>query len=76
MAKFDNLGTNLIYLTYLGGSGDDAAYGLAVDGAGDAYVDRRHRLDGFSDQERDLQNQQQFFRFRTRVIPPTPLSRN
>jgi hypothetical protein len=38
IAKFDNLGTNLIYLTYLGGSGNDAAYGLAVDGAGDAYV--------------------------------------
>ncbi len=38
VAKFDNLGTNLIYLTYLGGSSDDAAYGLAVDTAGDAYV--------------------------------------
>ena len=38
VAKFDNPGTNLIYLTYLGGSGDDAAYGLAVDNAGDAYV--------------------------------------
>jgi hypothetical protein len=38
VAKFDSLGTNLIYLTYLGGSGDDAAYGLAVDAAGDAYV--------------------------------------
>lgn len=38
IAKFDNLGTNLIYLTYLGGNGDDAAFGLAVDAAGDAYV--------------------------------------
>ena len=38
MAKFDNLGTNLIYFTYLGGSGDDGAVDLAVDGAGDAYV--------------------------------------
>ena len=38
VAKFDNLGTNLIYLTYLGGSGDDAAYGLAVDAGGHAYV--------------------------------------
>jgi hypothetical protein len=38
VAKFDHLGTNLIYLTYLGGSADDAAYGLAVDGAGDAFV--------------------------------------
>jgi hypothetical protein len=38
VAKFDNLGTNLIYLTYLGGNGDDVAYGLAVDDSGDAYV--------------------------------------
>ena len=38
MARFDNLGKNLIYLTYLGGSGDDGALGLAVDGAGNAFV--------------------------------------
>ncbi len=38
VAKFDNQGSNLIYLTYLGGNADDAAYSLAVDGAGDAYV--------------------------------------
>lgn len=30
--------TNLVYLTYLGGSSDDAAYGLAVDGNGHAFV--------------------------------------
>ena len=28
----------LVYSTYLGGSGDDAGYGIAVDGAGSAYV--------------------------------------
>ena len=38
VAKLDNAGTNLIYLTYLGGSADDMAYGLAVDAAGNAYV--------------------------------------
>jgi len=38
VAKFDNRGTNFIYFTYLGGSADDAAYGLAVDSSGDAYV--------------------------------------
>ena len=38
VAKLDKTGTNLIYLTYLGGSGDDVAYGLAVDANGDAYV--------------------------------------
>ena len=38
VAEFDSTLTNLVYLTYLGGSGDDAAYGLAVDGNGDAYI--------------------------------------
>ncbi len=38
IAKLDNLGTTLSYLTYLGGKGDDAALGLAVDGAGSAFV--------------------------------------
>src|ERR1700722_1806172 len=40
VAHFENpgIGTNLLYLTYLGGSGDDAAYGLAVDNAGNAFV--------------------------------------
>jgi hypothetical protein len=38
VAKFSNSGSNLVYFTYLGGSADDAAYGLAVDAAGDAYI--------------------------------------
>lgn len=38
VARFDNLGKNLIYLTYLGGSGNDGALGVAVDGAGNAFV--------------------------------------
>jgi len=37
VAKFGGLGTN-IYFTYLGGSGDEAAFGLAVDNAGHAFV--------------------------------------
>jgi len=31
-------GSALVYSTYLGGSGTDAGYGIAVNGAGDAYV--------------------------------------
>jgi hypothetical protein len=38
VAKFDNTCSNLIYLTYLGGSGYDAALGIAVDADGSAYV--------------------------------------
>jgi hypothetical protein len=38
VAKFTNPATNLLYLTYLGGTNEDAAYGLAVDPAGDAFI--------------------------------------
>ena len=38
VAKLDHLGQNLIYFTYLGGSGNDKASSLAVDGLGHAYV--------------------------------------
>ncbi len=38
IAKFSALGDKLIYCTYLGGSGDDRAFGLAVDTAGTAYL--------------------------------------
>ncbi len=31
-------GTQLLYATYLGGSGDDIGYGIAVDSGGDAYI--------------------------------------
>jgi len=37
VAKFSPAGV-LLYLTYLGGSGDDAATAVAVDGSGNAYV--------------------------------------
>ena len=38
VAKYDSSGSNLIYLTYLGGKRDDGALGLAVDSGGNAYV--------------------------------------
>jgi len=38
VARFSNPATNLIYLTYLGGNLDDAAFGLAVDTNGDAFI--------------------------------------
>ncbi len=38
VTKLNPAGTALIYSTYLGGSVTDQIYGLAVDGAGDAYV--------------------------------------
>ena len=38
VAKLNATGSKLIYSTYLGGSGDDVATGIAVDSSGDAYV--------------------------------------
>ncbi len=38
LAKVDSTGSQLVYATYLGGSGNDQVYGLAVDGALRAYV--------------------------------------
>ncbi len=38
VAKFDSTGQNLIYCTYLGGSANDIALALTVDGDGHAYV--------------------------------------
>lgn len=38
VAKLNASGTGLVYSTYLGGSGDDTARGLALDASGAAYV--------------------------------------
>jgi hypothetical protein len=43
VAKLDPAGSNLVYLTYIGGKGDDAALSVALDGGGNAY------LTGFTD---------------------------
>jgi Beta-propeller repeat len=38
VTKLDAAGSALVYSTYLGGSDTDAGFGIAVDGAGSAYV--------------------------------------
>ena len=38
IAKLNPSGTDLVYSTFLGGSGSDYAYGIAVDPAGNVYV--------------------------------------
>jgi uncharacterized protein (TIGR03437 family) len=38
VAKLDSTGSHLLYSTYLGGSGPDAASGIAVDATGAVYV--------------------------------------
>ncbi len=38
VAKLNDSGSALLYSTYLGGSGKDYSYGLALDGAGNAHV--------------------------------------
>ncbi len=38
VAKVDAAGASLVYAGYIGGAGGDTAFGIAVDGAGNAYV--------------------------------------
>jgi hypothetical protein len=38
VSKINSTGSALVYSTYLGGSGNDGANGIAVDGTGNAYV--------------------------------------
>jgi sugar lactone lactonase YvrE len=38
VAKLNPAGTALVYSTYLGGTGTDAGFGIAVDASGDAYA--------------------------------------
>jgi hypothetical protein len=38
VARIDRTGTNFLFFTFLGGSGDDGALDLALDSAGNAYV--------------------------------------
>ncbi len=38
VAKLNPAGSNLVYSTYLGGSGDDAGWGIRVDDAGFVYI--------------------------------------
>jgi hypothetical protein len=41
VTKLNATGTALVYSTYIGGSNDDAGFGIAVDGSGNAYVTGR-----------------------------------
>jgi hypothetical protein len=38
VTKLDPTGSTLVYSTYLGGSGGDGSFGIAVDGTGNAYI--------------------------------------
>ncbi|HYU23836.1 MAG TPA: SBBP repeat-containing protein, partial [Thermoanaerobaculia bacterium] len=38
VVKYDPKTNHIVYTTYLGGSADDNAFGIAIDGAGSAYV--------------------------------------
>jgi cold shock CspA family protein len=38
VTKLNSTGTALIYSTYIGGSNVDQAYGIAIDGSGNAYI--------------------------------------
>ena len=45
VAKVNPAGTALVYAGHIGGAGDDLGYGVAVDGAGNAYVTGRTNSD-------------------------------
>ncbi len=47
VSKLSSDGSTLLYSTYLGGSDDDAAFGIAVDSAGNAYVTGMTRSTNF-----------------------------
>src|SRR5271157_469613 len=38
VSKLNSTGTKLLYSTYIGGSGQDVAFALAIDAGGDAYI--------------------------------------
>jgi hypothetical protein len=50
VAKLSAAGNSLIYSTYLGGSGNDIGYGIAVDSSGCAYVTGYTNSDDFPTQ--------------------------
>ena len=47
VCKFNRWGTQLIYCTYLGGSGEDSGFGIAASPDGNAYVTGRVESDNF-----------------------------
>jgi len=47
VTKINSTGSALAYSTYLGGSGDDLAKGIAVDGGGNAYITGQTNSDNF-----------------------------
>ena len=47
VTKLDATGSGLVYSTYLGGSDADSGFGIAVDGAGSAYVTGSTRSTNF-----------------------------
>jgi Beta-propeller repeat len=47
VAKFGGSGSNLVFCTYLGGTGDDRAFGVTVDSAGNIYVTGRTASSNF-----------------------------
>jgi hypothetical protein len=47
VTKLNASGSALVYSTYHGGSGDDVGHGIAVDGAGNAYVTGETRSTNF-----------------------------
>ena len=55
LSNLNNTGSALLYSTYLGGSGIDEGFGVAVDSSGNAYITGRTASSDFSTTSRALQ---------------------
>ena len=77
VTKLNPAGSALVYSTYLGGSAADAAFGIAVDAAGSAYLTGQTDSTNFPTTKRAFQKAHaggQFDAFVAKILPPsTPL---
>jgi hypothetical protein len=80
--EYDPSGTAPLYSTYLGGSDQDEAYGVAVDGSGNAYVTGYTQSNDFpvtpgalqSTHGGDIAHAGTLDAFVARIVPSAPLS--
>ncbi len=73
VAKLTASGATFAYSTYLGGSGLDRAFGVAVDGTGDAYVTGDTKSTNFTTTGLQQASGGGFDAFVSKIGPPSPI---